>query len=85
MKDMLGKQIKDTVTGMTGTAVSMIKYMNGCVQYSIQPRELKDGLPIEAKWFDIEQIEIVKDERVVKAKKKPVGGPSPANTPTFGR
>ena len=82
---MLGKKVKCKVTGCTGIAISKIEYMNGCIQYHVQPKELKDWIPVDAKWFDDQQLEIVDAERVVKAKKGTPGGPPPLSTPVFGK
>lgn len=69
----LGDTVKDTVTDFTGTVVSRHEYLNGCVRLSVQPRELKDGKPIESQGFDIEQLQLVKaaEPRAVV----PSGGP----------
>lgn len=43
--------------------------------FTIQPRELKDGKPIEAYTFDVEQVVLVEKKAVVT--KSPSGGPMP--------
>lgn len=75
--DMLGKKVKDTVTGITGTAVTKIIYMNGCVQYAIQPKKVVNGVPAEAKWYDEDQVVLMPTKKTIKPKRKPTGGPSP--------
>lgn len=82
---MLGKRVKDVVTGMTGIAVQRIEYMNGCIQYLIQPEKLKDGIPTETRWFDEEQVELVSTKKIVNKKKKSTGGPTPTYLPTRSR
>jgi hypothetical protein len=79
-RKLLGKKVREVVTGLEGIAVAKIDYMNGCRQYSIQPQVCKDGVPAEAKWWDAEQVELLKDKKVVSKKKKPTGGPPPSNT-----
>ena len=82
---MLGKKVRCTITGFTGIAISKIEYINGCVQYSIQPKKLqKDGSPVKSVWFDVGQLEIV-DEEKASVEWKDTGGPTPSSVPHFGR
>ena len=83
-KSYLGKQVEDLVSGFKGIAASKIEYMNGCVQYSIQPKCKEDGTFVDSKWFDEEQVKLVSNKVVVKKKKCTTGGPPPSHTPTFG-
>lgn len=55
----LGDIAKDTITGLTGAVIAKHEYLNGCVRVSLQPSEVKDGRPVEATTFDVEQIEVV--------------------------
>lgn len=80
---MLGKKVKDSVTGLTGIATARIEYMNGCVQYMIQPKVVKDGVPAKAEWYDAQQVKLVATKRVVK--KGNTGGSPPRSVPHFGR
>ena len=83
---LLGKQVEDTVTGLRGTAIARLVYMNGCVQYQIQPKIVVDGVPVEPKWYDEQQVRLA--PKIVK-KKKYVGGggggPPPKTTPHLGK
>lgn len=56
----LGDEAKDTITGLTGVVVAITTWLNGCQRISIQPRELKDGRPVDNCVFDIEQVEVLK-------------------------
>ena len=82
---MLGKKVRDTVTGVTGIAIAKIEYMNGCVQYNIQPKVVKDGVAAEARWVDVGQLELVKVRKAASAKPGDTGGPPPKTVPHFGR
>jgi hypothetical protein len=57
----LGKIGKDKITGFTGVLTSRCEFLTGCNRYCIQPRELKDGKPIDGIYFDESQIEVVGD------------------------
>lgn len=53
---LLGCKAQDKITGFTGIVVCMSYWLNGCVRVTIQPEELRDGKPVEAHTFDIEQL-----------------------------
>lgn len=90
---MLGKKVKDTISGFEGIVIEEIKYLNGCIQYKIQPRCKEDGKFIGGKWFDVQQLQIFKTKEKKVTEKKPyraklcrgAGGPGPDNTPNFGK
>lgn len=71
----LGAVARDSITGFTGVVVAITEWLNGCVRVSIQPKELKDGKPIEVVSFDVEQVELMSpaSDRVVRK----TGGPHP--------
>ena len=52
----LGDEAKDTITGFGGVIVAITTWLNGCVRMTLQPREMKDGKPIDAITFDVEQL-----------------------------
>lgn len=74
----LGDEAKDTITGLTGVVVAITDWLNGCERISIQPRELKDGRPVETCTFDVEQVAIIKS--VGPAAVQKTGGPHEAPT-----
>ena len=50
----LGSEVRHIITGFTGIATARCEYLNGCVQYCVQPRELdKDGKMQEAMYMGI--------------------------------
>lgn len=51
----LGQRLRDRVTGIEGIATSKVEYLNGCVQYCIQP-EAKDNKNVDHEYFDIQQL-----------------------------
>lgn len=52
MKNDLGKNGKDSVTGFEGIITSEHNYLTGCTQYGLQPKIKEDGSLPEAKYFD---------------------------------
>ena len=69
----LGEKVKDKVSGIIGVAVSRIEYLNGCIQYGVQPKFKKDEDEIKTWNIDEEQLESVK-KKILKIKKTPTGG-----------
>lgn len=59
----LGSRVRDIYTGFTGTAVARTEWLYGCSRIGIEPTTLKDGLPIEAQWFDEQRVEIIQEDR----------------------
>ena len=70
----LGSLARDTITGFEGVIIARTEWLNGCVRVSLQPRELKDGKPIEAICFDIQQVTLVEPGAGAT---KQSGGPMP--------
>ncbi|MEA3225049.1 MAG: hypothetical protein U9Q07_03800 [Planctomycetota bacterium] len=73
----IGDRVRDKVSGFQGIATARHEYMNGCVRFTIDSEELKDGKPIDGHWFDEQQIEAIEDKalEVIPAQ---VGGPQKA-------
>jgi len=70
---ILGSQVRDKVSGLIGTAVTRLEYMNGCVQYTVTAKLVKGKSEINSWNIDEEQIEVMPKKRI-KIKKKPTGG-----------
>ncbi len=71
----LGSKSRDTISGFTGIVVAITNWLNGCQRITIAPQELKDGKPVEAHTFDVEQVELVED-KAAKVSETKKGGPS---------
>lgn len=69
----LGRKVRDKITGMEGIAISRIEYLNGCVQYAVQPLYKKGSTEMPAWNIDQEQLEVV--GKKVKIENRPTGGP----------
>ena len=76
----LGDKAKDSISGFAGIVTGRYEYLNGCVRLQIEPDKLnKDGVPIDARIFDIEQVTLVKAAKPRTV--TPSGGPRPSPTP----
>lgn len=78
----LGKKIRDKVTGQEGIATARLEYLNGCVQYCLQPAIGTDGKRIDGIYIDAQQLEIVGDGIAITQRE--TGGPA-GNAPTSYR
>lgn len=77
----VGALVKDRVTGFTGIAVCRSEWLNGCIRITVQPRELKDGKPIETHGFDVEELIVLDaDAMNQKPEQRRTGGPMPNAT-----
>lgn len=71
----LGDIARDTITGFQGVAVGVYKWIHGCERLYLQPRELKEGKPLDAVAFDRPQLELI-SKAAVKTTGN-TGGPRP--------
>jgi len=75
----LGDKVMDKVSGLVGIAVSRTEYLNGCVQFGVQPKLKKGKTEITTWSVDEEQLVVIgkKSVKIKKFKKKdPPGGPT---------
>lgn len=71
----LGDVAKDAITGFEGVVIADCNWLHGCRRLTIQPRELRDGKPVESQSFDEPQcILVLKDALASTAD---TGGPRP--------
>jgi len=61
----LGDEASDMVSGFQGVVTAKTEFLNGCVRCAIDPPVDKDGKPVDTRWFDIEQLEVVQRGKVV--------------------
>lgn len=73
-----GQKVQDTVSGMTGIINGAAIWLNGCIQYSIQPRMEKGETKKPGSWWiDEEQLKVLRGGlQDTKVKPKQTGGPS---------
>jgi len=82
----LGDQVTDPITRFRGVVTARTEWLNRCIRYAVQPREMKDGRPIEDQWFDEGQLTLIKgaenlDPHAAAAPKERTGGPTPTPRP----
>lgn len=75
----IGDKVRDRVTGLTGIITARTEWINGCIRMLVQPQELKDGKPVDASSFDIEELELVTAGVIVpKPEERRTNGPMPS-------
>lgn len=70
----LGDEAKDDITGLSGVVIAITDWLNGCQRIAIQPREIKDGKPVDPYTVDVEQVTVTTKSAKPQAK-APSGGP----------
>lgn len=75
----LGDYVRDTLSPFEGVVVARAEWLNGCVRVAVQSDALKDGLPLEAAWFDEPQLRPIMGDGskpASPATRTPTGGPA---------
>lgn len=75
-KLQLGDTVRDTITGFQGVAVGRTAWLYGCDRIGVEPREMKDGKPIDIVWFDEARLVVV-EAGTVRVAPTVTGGPRP--------
>ena len=62
MNDILGRTVRDKITGFAGVAMGRVEYLTGCNQVLVTPKVKADGGVEDSRWFD--EPRLVVDEMV---------------------
>ncbi len=79
--DLLGRTVKDRVTGMQGVVSAISFDLYGCIQAALTPPVDKDGKARDGHWYDVHRLELLGDKRcmaVPQFDKAPKFGATPA-------
>ena len=76
--EILGRSVKDKVTGFKGIVVGYVTYLTGCNQCLVTPPIKKDGTRADGEWFDEQRLEIGKEKALVLDNSKANGFDKPA-------
>ena len=72
----LGDTVKDIITGFEGVVVARTDWLYNCVRFTVQPKEMKDGKPLDSITFDEDQLSVIASKSV-KLRAARTGGPRP--------
>lgn len=64
---LLGHKARDKISGFEGVIDSVGFDLYGCVQATVRPGLDDKGEPREARWFDVQRLEILTTEPVMTA------------------
>lgn len=65
MHDMLGRKVRDRITGFTGIVTGRVEYLTGCNQVLVSPATKDDGSLVVPEWLDEQRVETMEGERIV--------------------
>lgn len=68
----LGAVVIDGVTTLRGVIVGRCEYLNGCVQYDVQPQGLFEGKILPSLWVDEEQLALAMEHYADLAESDPL-------------
>ena len=77
----LGQRVKDLVSGLEGIATAKVEYLNGCVQFYVEPPVDRDGKHIKGTYVDVDQLEVVDEGILPKQVEPSFGGGGVRETP----
>lgn len=70
-----GEPVEDKISGITGIVSASAIWLNGCIQYSIQPKANLGENKIPESWW-IDEAQLIKIGRKIDVEQKNDGGPS---------
>jgi hypothetical protein len=57
-----GTQVRDRITGFTGTLTGKCSYISGCSQGLVAPKVGADGAFKTSEWFDLQRLEAIEGD-----------------------
>jgi hypothetical protein len=78
MSAVLGKKVKDKITGFEGIATGYVQYLTGCNQVLVTPKIGKSGEHKEPHWFDEQRLTVDSKVKAVKLDNGKNPGPDKA-------
>jgi hypothetical protein len=82
-KVKLGDRVRDELTGLTGIVVCISDWLWGCRRVIIQPREIKDGKPVDTFSVDEPQLTVLETGVIGESSKEDNNAERDAEYPLF--
>lgn len=60
----LGDKVRDRISGMEGIVVGYSTWLFGCERVALQPKDIKDGRPVDLVHIDAAQCELIERDAV---------------------
>jgi len=57
----LGYKVRDIITGFEGIAIGRTDWLYSCARIGVRSETMEKGKPINDQWFDVQQLEILKE------------------------
>lgn len=70
---ILGNRVKDKISGLQGIAVAKVKYLNGNIQFAIQPKSTDNIKVPDTQYVDLIKLEYVDEGVLIADDKKTIG------------
>jgi len=77
-KAELGLKAVDRITGFRGTITGLVAYISGCNQALLTPPVKEDGSLDDARWFDVQRVEVGTETKVTLDNSSTPGAGEPA-------
>jgi len=81
----MGARVRDNITGFEGIVIGRSEWMHGCARCAVQSNTLKDGVPIDAEWFDDQRLEVIEELPVKVSKDSSATSGGPQKDAPLGR
>lgn len=70
----IGDRVKDKISGFQGIVTGIVDYISGCKQALVAPPVDKEKKLVESQWFDVQRLEVIK-ENAIKLENSKTPGP----------
>lgn len=64
MHSIIGKKVRDKITGFTGTVTGRVEYITGCNQLLVAPVVKDDGALVSSEWLDEQRAEVLSEKKI---------------------
>lgn len=64
MEICIGVKVRDRITGFEGIVTGHVRYLTGCDQFLVQPPVKEGNDFVEARWFDVNRLDVIEADVV---------------------
>lgn len=81
----LGSKVRDKISGFEGIATGRTTWLYGCERICVQPQEISKGKPVDAQWFDVNQLDLIDANSMKPSRTHDPRPGGPQNDPSQSR